>query len=296
MEDRIPRLLDFDPNRQSAPPRDAATVIVLRASASGLEVFCVRRHARSAFLGGALVFPGGKVDPADADPRWDVLAGTPQPRGELFAGRATARALAVAALRETLEEGAILPVEGGALDGDGVEAIRGELSSGTALATALERRRLRLALDGLAPWARWVTPEAEARRFDARFFLLEVPSGQVGRHDQRETTESFWEAPRRVLERGAAGEFFLAPPTARTLELLSEAGDVQAAMAMAARQSLAPICPRFVAANEPYLALPGDPSHDVPERRVDGPTRYVLRDGRFVAEDAPVAARGGGTS
>jgi hypothetical protein len=176
-----------------------------------------------------------------------------------------------------------------------VEAMRDELAAGGSFADVVAARGLRLALDALVPWARWITPEAESRRFDARFYLLELPAGQVGQHDQHETTESFWDAPARILERAARGEFFLAPPTARTLELLAGAGDVATAMAIARRQSLAPICPRFVAADgggAPYLALPGDPSHEVTERRVDGPTRYVLRDGRFVAEDPTESCAG----
>jgi hypothetical protein len=146
-----------------------------------------------------------------------------------------------------------------------------------------------------------VTPEAESRRFDARFFLLALPRGQIGRHDDRETTMSLWARPREVLEGGAEGRFFLAPPTSRTLELLSDVESVGEALLLAARQSLLPVCPKFVAGERaageraagepvgpPFLALPGDPYHDVRERRIDGPTRYVLRGERFVSEDAPL--------
>ena len=288
MEEGSPRLLDFDPNRTAVAPKDAASVIVLRRGDAGLEVFCVRRHGNSAFLGGAVVFPGGKVDAPDAAADWDGLAGSLHPRaGSMVegAGAVSARAVAVAACRETLEEGGILPVEG-ALGAPDLEAMRAELR-GTPLAALLARRGLRLALDRLVPWARWVTPEAETRRFDARFFLLELPDGQVGTHDRHETTMSFWARPTEVLDRFTRGECFLAPPTTRTLELLAHAQDVPAAFALADAQSLRPICPRFVADDTPYLALPGDPSHEIGELRVHGPTRFVLRDGRFVSEDAP---------
>ena len=146
-----------------------------------------------------------------------------------------------------------------------------------------------LSLDALVPWSRWVTPEAESRRYDARFFLLALPEGQQGEHDRHETTMSMWARPRDVLEMAVRGEVFLAPPTTRTLELLAGANDVEAALALAGQQCLRPICPRFVLANEdgaPYLALPGDPSHDVRERRTEGPSRFVLRGGRFVSEEA----------
>jgi 8-oxo-dGTP pyrophosphatase MutT (NUDIX family) len=274
-------------------PRDAATVIVLRDGDRGLEVFCVRRHIRSGFLGGALVFPGGKVDAQDGADAWAERATAPAARTAVFADDATpARTLCVAACRETFEEGAILPVDG-LLPDDGVALLAREVAAGAPLEAALGQRGLKLALAALVPWSRWITPEAESRRFDARFFLLPLPVGQVGRHDGHETTTSFWAAPADVMTRAAHGEFFLAPPTSRTLELLDTVSDVRSAVALAERQSLLPICPRFVPGGDdkaPYLALPGDPSHEIRERRIDGPTRYVLRDGRFVAEEC--CARG----
>lgn len=276
-------------------PRHASTVVVVREGALGLKVFCVLRHARSSFLGGAVVFPGGKVDPADAADVWAEQAAAPHPRAEALTETyapaqppVTARALAVAACRETLEEARIVPVDGFFGDAE-VEALHAEIAAAPgSLASALARAGRRLALDTLVPWARWVTPEAEPRRFDARFYLLELPAGQRGRHDEHETTQSFWGRPADVLDRFARGEIFLAPPTTRTLELLATVADPRAARALADEQSLLPVCPQFVAAEAPFLALPGDPAHAVPERRVSGPTRFVLRDGRFVSEDPPV--------
>jgi 8-oxo-dGTP pyrophosphatase MutT (NUDIX family) len=270
-------------------------VVVIRNADRGVEVFCVQRHARSKFLGGAVVFPGGKLDASDAAPIWSELATDPHPRtlelvDETEASPiASARALAVtvAACRETLEEGAILPARGGALTDADVTSMSADLRAGRkGLADALAERGLKLAVDELIPWARWITPEAEARRFDARFFLLALPEGQVGRHDDHETTMSFWATPQEILDRFFRGLIFLAPPTTRTLELLASAGDVEGAKAIAARQSLRSICPRFMAGAEggaPYLALPGDPSHEVRERRVEGSTRFELRDGMFLS-------------
>jgi 8-oxo-dGTP pyrophosphatase MutT (NUDIX family) len=285
-------LLNFDPNRAPAAPRDAATVIVIRDTAAGLEAFCVLRHPRSSFLGGAVVFPGGKVDAADAEEAWLGLAADPHPRSIAFvSASASARALAIAACRETLEEAGIVPVDGTVVD---LDALRAELAAHPdvgggpgALAGALARRGQTLALGALVPFARWITPEAEQRRFDARFYLLVLPSGQIGKHDDHETTMSFWGRPADVLARGGRGEIFLAPPTTRTLELLAAAGDVAGALALASEQSLQPICPAFIASDPPYLALPGDPSHEVPDRRIAGPTRFVLQDGRFISADAP---------
>jgi 8-oxo-dGTP pyrophosphatase MutT (NUDIX family) len=296
-------LLSFDPKREPTVPRHASTVVVVRDGAPGLEVFSVLRHARSTFLGGAVVFPGGKVDPSDEHDAWAAQTTAPHPRAEAlvegFGGNPTvsARALAVAACRETLEEGRILPLDAPIGDA-GVEALRlALLASPGSLCAALAAQGRKLALDALVPWARWVTPGAEARRFDARFYLLELPPGQVGRHDEHETTMSSWDRPAAVLERFARGEIFLAPPTTRTLELLATCRDVRAARSLAMEQSLLPVCPSFqpdAGDGAPFLALPGDPTHEVRERRVSGPTRFVLRDGRFVSEDPPAAAGAGG--
>jgi 8-oxo-dGTP pyrophosphatase MutT (NUDIX family) len=310
-------LLNFDRKEPPTVPRHAATVVVVRERAqegAGLEVFCVLRHPRSSFLGGAVVFPGGKVDPADGAGLWDELATEPHPRSvEMvdapYPPGVTPRAIAVAACRETLEEACIIPVDA-PIEEASVEALRLETASydggfapkppltapgENGLAAALARRGLRLAIDRLVPWARWITPEAEARRFDARFFLLELPPGQAGRHDDHETTMSFWARPAAILDRAARGDIFLAPPTTRSLELLATVETVAGAFALAAQQCLAPILPVFHAGDsaaphppptEPFLALPGDPMHPVRQRRVAGPTRFVLRDGRFIGVDA----------
>jgi 8-oxo-dGTP pyrophosphatase MutT (NUDIX family) len=288
-------LLEFDINRKTSEPRDAATVIVVRDGAEGLEVFCVRRHAKSAFMGGALVFPGGKVDPSDLDPGWETAATAPDGRvREMASEQTSALGLCVAACRETLEEGRILPATPGTAGAE-LDTIAAELAAGTRFLEILVRRGKRIALGQLVPFARWVTPEAESRRFDARFFLLPLPEGQEGRHDDHETTMSIWARPKDVLDAAAEGRFFLAPPTSRTLELLAGERDVHAALDLARRQSLRPICPQFVPGDgetPPFIALPGDPAHSVRERRIDGPSRYVLRDGRFASEDAAEFGKG----
>ena len=284
----------LDPTREVPPARDAATVLVVRDGADRLEVFCVERHARSGFMGGALVFPGGKVDVADADPAWRAVSTGAAERGVLLAGQSgpDPLTLAVAACRELLEEAALLPVRGGSLGDDELRALRDALRSRASLPDELARRSLLLDTGALVPFGRWVTPEAESRRFDARFYVLEAPRGQAGLHDGHETTTSFWAPPDDVLERSVRGEVLLAPPTVRCLEILSGATSTGDALARAAQQSLLPICPLFVPdAEAPYLALPGDPRHPIDERRIDGPTRFVLRDGRFVSEQPPLYAR-----
>ncbi len=277
-------MLDLDPERAPAPAVAAATLLLIRQGEAGPELFCVRRHAQSPFMGGAVVFPGGKLDAADADPAYQDLSRGIAPRALALAADPTeALALCVCACREALEEATLLPTAP-PLDDEALCHMRQDLAS-RALAVLLRERGVRLATDSLAPFARWVTPEAEARRYDARFYLAEAPAGQRGHHDAHETTMGMWATPAQLLQAFASGDVWLAPPTLRCLELLSPARDVAEALATSAAQSLLPICPRFVPGDPPMLVIPGDPEHPVAERRVAGSTRFVLRGDRFVSAD-----------
>lgn len=284
-----PAGLDLAADREAAPALPAATVLIVREGGDRLEVFCVQRHQGMAFMGGAVVFPGGKLDPADRAFRG--AATEPVATGARLVDDgdpATLRALAIAACREAVEEAAILPArhpDGSWLDDAAAIAVRDGLEGGRSLDAELAGRGAILDLAALIPFGRWVTPTAERRRFDARFFLLHLPAGQQGHHDGKETTRGFWDSPAGVLARFAAGEVQLAPPTTRCLELLAGSRSLDDAVGIAAAQSLLPICPQFVPADPPVLALPGDPAHPVAEVRIAGPTRFVLRDGRFVSED-----------
>jgi 8-oxo-dGTP pyrophosphatase MutT (NUDIX family) len=275
-------MLDLDPKRTGVKPREAATLLVVRETGAGLEVFCVERHPKSGFLGGAIVFPGGKVDPADASDAWPVVPSSPD---------LPDRAQRIAACREALEEAAILPVHGGTLSHAELLDVRARVAKGElALVPYLAGRGLALDLAALVPFARWVTPIAEARRYDTLFYLTVLPAGQEGAHDQRETTSSFWARPADVLARFTEGQVQLAPPTHRTLEIFSTAKTADDARALAARSCLDPICPSLVTHEGTMaLVLPGDPEHEIREARVPGASRYVLRGDRFVPEEAPRA-------
>lgn len=292
-------MLSFDPNREPVAPKPAATVIVAREHTSGpAEVFCVKRHAASGFMGGALVFPGGKLSSADAHPDWLGLSnGVSERVQSLGADADEARAFVVAALRELLEEAAILPVSGPPLDDERVVALRTELEArvktgadgAEAFRELCQKGKLVLDSNRLHAFARWITPIAEQRRYDTRFYLLGLTEAQTGRHDEHETTEGFWATPADILERWARHEVFLAPPTVRVLELLSGVQSIADAAQIAAKQSLAPICPFVVMQGEDLvLALPGDPLFPEPDARAepDAPTRFVMRNGRFLPERA----------
>lgn len=278
-------------------PKDAATVVVLRESdRDGLELFCVERHHKSGFLGGAVVFPGGKVDPSDHHGAWEERSTPLTTRARQFAEHEDhARAFAVAVLREALEEAAILPVVGNGLDSEGALALRTELAEKTMgtvppLADLLLARGLVLDTGRLEAVGRWITPKAEPKRFDTRFFLLALPEGQRGVHDDHETTKSFWATPRELLERWERREIMLAPPTAWTIGLFFGLRDFESALAVARRQVLSPVEPSFINAGDVVvLTLPGDPLHPVPApppADADAPTRFVLEDGRFVPKRA----------
>jgi len=287
-------LLDLQAGRPESPPRDAATILWLRPGSGTIEIFCVERHKSSGFLGGAIVFPGGKLEPRDRDPAWDQAATPFTARACPEDDPAAVRALAIAACRESLEEAAILPLVGNPLSHDELLTLRAALAGGGEdLLAAVTRQGLQVDLSPLRIVSRWVTPVAEARRFDTRFFLAVAPANQRGAHDQYETMHSFWATPSEVLRRFDAGEIQLAPPTHRMLELLSPMTTAAAALAWADSTSLLPICPSLVeqpvdASNKTVaLVLPGDPEHVIGERRILGRTRFVLRDGRFLPEDPP---------
>lgn len=295
-------MLDLDPTREGAKPRDASTLVVVRDAGavagegprdnSGIEVFCVERQ-KVGFLGGAVVFPGGKLDPSDMDAGWANASTPPRaPRTPIAGDEATLRALSVAACREALEEAAILPLVGAQLSHEELLAWRKRATGGESLLSLLTARGARLDLAALHPMARWVTPLAESRRFDTRFFLYVAEAALTGAHDDHETTASFWAAPAEVLRRFEAGSLQLAPPTHRTLEILATAPDARAAVAIADASCLDPVCPRLVTHRDARgdtlgLALPGDPEHEVPEARSPGRLRYVLRGDRFLPEDPP---------
>jgi 8-oxo-dGTP pyrophosphatase MutT (NUDIX family) len=238
-------------------------------------------------MGGVLVFPGGKVDEADHAPVWDRLATPLSDRARMFSPvYENARAFAVGALREALEEAAILPVTGGVLDAGGALAFRDRLSRGGSLPDLLDEQGLVLDAGRLEPLGRWITPEEEPKRFDARFYVVALPAGQVGLHDDRETTRSFWATASEVLARWDKGEVRLSPPTAWMLELFSNVPDVTTAFELAKKQSLAAVLPKFVHdSGHMLLVLPGDPLY--PETSTEAlalgsTTRFVFENGRFL--------------
>ncbi|MDI2127898.1 NUDIX hydrolase [Yinghuangia seranimata] len=236
-------------------PRRAATVVLLREHPDGPEAYLLRRHAGMQFAAGMYAFPGGAVDPRDAD--HEVAWAGPAP--EVWAGRfgtgpAEARAIVAAAVRETFEESGVL-LAGPDTDsvvsdttGDDWEADRAALVDRTlGLTEFLDRRGLVLRSDLLGAWSRWITPEFEDRRYDTWFFVATLPEGQLTRDVSGEADRVTWARPVDVLARHKAGELGMLPPTIETLRNLSAYATPADAQAAAADRPLAPTMaePRF---------------------------------------------------
>ena len=273
------------------PVRDAATVIILRDSPEGLEVFLVKRHGLSDVLGGAYVFPGGKLD--DSDLQLAETAHLDQESSALHAALAepdlpvdVARGLYVAALREAFEECGVLFAQDAAHHHS--LQLAEQIMAGQPFNLVLSALRLRLQTSLLTPWSRWVTPRMpsiSSKRFDTRFFVAALPADQVARHDNVETTESVWLAPRTALEHYWSRAIQLAPPQIMTLAQLSRHGTV-ASVLEAARSTPPPtIAPEpFDDQGERVLCYPGDPRHSVRTRAMLGTTRLRFRNQRFEPE------------
>jgi 8-oxo-dGTP pyrophosphatase MutT (NUDIX family) len=249
-----------------AEPRDAATVMVLRPAtegatcgapeaSAGIEVLMLRRTAAMKFAPGAYVFPGGSVDEADGDPGIAWHGPDPADVGaRLGAPVELARALVCAAVRETFEESGVLLAgePDGPLtvpSGSSWEADRDALTAGSlTLAELLSRRGLAVRADLLVPWARWITPEAEPRRFDARFFAAALPAGQRAAGHHAEADRMAWLHPANAIEAARAGSISLLPPTAAILNEFASCGGLDDILAQR----------RKIAAVLPVLAVGGD--------------------------------------
>ena len=265
---------------------------MLRDGPSGLEVFLVKRHGLSDVLGGAYVFPGGKVDAHDAHPEMQAhLDATPHALqaalGESELGELDAAALYVAALREAFEETGVLYAHGVSAQ----DAIRATALSreGRAFDEVLAALSLRLHTASLQPWSRWITPRVGAvvrKRFDTRFFLARVPEGQIARHDDHEATESVWLAPRVALEQYRDAAIELAPPQIMSLAHLARHASVESALAQARLRKPPLVLPEaFEHEGERVVCYPGDDRHSVRERALPGPTRLHYRNRRFEPAD-----------
>ena len=242
-------------------PKLAATILLVRDGASGLEVFMVERHHKIDFATGAMVFPGGKIEAGDSDPGLrsrcagaDSLA-------------ADALALRVGAIRETFEEcGVLLARPRGTaalIAADRLRAIEARFrdrlnADEVGLLDVALAEDLELACDLLVPYAHWVTPEMVPKRFDTYFFLVAAPPDQVALHDGGESVDSVWTTAQHALAEAEAGRRTIIFPTLMNLNLLGLASDVADALGRTRARSLVTVRPKLgrTPDGKPELVIP----------------------------------------
>jgi 8-oxo-dGTP pyrophosphatase MutT (NUDIX family) len=242
--------------KEPAPPRPATTVLLLRPSkpgdmASPLEVFMVVRHQQIDAFSGALVFPGGKLEDADGDPRLRARCGGADRIGakRIEDGELKFR---IAGVREAFEEcGVLLARKRGqraliaAADLLAIEKKwRARLAKDEAsIVDLVEAEDLELATDLMVPFAHWITPTFAPRRFDTWFFLAEAPEDQIALHDGSESVDSVWIGAQQAIDEATAGRRTLVHATTKNLELLAEGKTVVGALSQATERKIVTVQP-----------------------------------------------------
>lgn len=253
-------------------PLPAATVLLLRPAVPKLQVLMVVRHEQIDFASGALVFPGGKVDPADGDP---LLAPHVCGAGTLDNPE---RAFRVAAIREAFEEsGVLLARERGATDTLSATRLkelfpwRERLAAGKLnMLDLVTRENLDLATDLLVDYSRWVTPAFMPKRFDTCFFLACAPADQIAVHDGGELVDSVWLSPSAALEDLAAKRRTILFPTRLNLMMLDESCSVDDALNAARARPIKSVEPRIVERDGAHwLTIDRDAGYALTEIPVD---------------------------
>ncbi len=278
------------------PPRDAASVILLRDGAAGPEVLLMRRHADSSVLGGAYVFPGGKLERSDSSAATQQRLDAPAAAlhatlGEPALSTDFAAGLFVAALREAFEESGVLLAThaGQPLGADERRSAAAAVRAGTPFSTLLAQHDWRLDTHALAPWSRWITPRRATmmnRRFDTRFFLAAAPAAQEVAHDAFEVTEARWLTPRAALVQYRDGQIDMAAPQIVSLMQLLRFADAASALADARARPPPLVEPHTLEHGaDRILCYPGDPDYPVAAPALPAITRLIWRDQRFQPPD-----------
>jgi 8-oxo-dGTP pyrophosphatase MutT (NUDIX family) len=259
--------------RPASPPIPSATILLVREDHGPLEVFMVQRHHQVDFASSALVFPGGKVDPADRDPALRArCAGARGLDDEALAYR-------IAAVRETFEESGVLVARPRGSDALVPAARAAEIearwraplnANETTIGAIANAEDLVLALDALVLFAHWITPEFMPKRFDTHFYLVAVPRDQAAAHDGGESVDSLWIAPERALAEAATGRLSIIFPTRMQLAKLGRAGSVADALARARAARVVPVLPTVgKGAAGPVIRIPVEADYDLSEAPLD---------------------------
>lgn len=253
-------------------PLPAATILLVRDGVSGLEVFMVKRHHQIDFASGALVFPGGKVDPHDRDPALRKHADGAGSLDDLQLS------LTACAIREGFEESGILLARksgrGDYIDAAAASALapwRPRLNaSEVGLPEFLAHEDLRLACDALIPFAHWVTPTFMPKRFDTYFYVAATPAGQLGRHDGSESVDSVWINPVEAI--ADAKRWTIIFPTRMQLVKLAKSKTAADAIARAKAEPVVTVEPIVVSrGSDQVLTIPEEAGYG----KVEEPMRSL---------------------
>lgn len=253
----------------------SSTVMLLRDGAAGLEVLMITRHAETAFAGGALVFPGGRLDEADSA---SALMGSCR----AFPGATPEQmVLRVCGIRETFEEARILLARRRGseklLGDDERAAIEGRLAARfgrmPGFTELVVEGGIELATDLLVPFAHWITPRIRPRRYDTHFFLASAPARQEAQHDGHEAVASVWVSPSAAAADGAAKRVKMIFATRFNLLKLAHNRDTESALAMARADTIVTVCPEYRDTPEGTMwCIPIEAGYGVAEVPVGGVT------------------------
>lgn len=255
-------------------PRTAATLMLARDGAGGMELFMVVRHHEIEFASGALVFPGGSASPGDADPRWRRLAdGVSDISDEMLNVMA-------AAAREAFEECGVLYARttsrGPLIDGARAEVLGATYrhaieTGGISFADMIEREHLVAAFDQLVHFAHWITPAHMPKRFDTHFFLAEAPLDHILRHDGRESVDSVWVTPAQACADADAGHRTVLFPTRLNLEKVGRSRTTAEALDAARASRVVTVRPEATATEGGrVLRIPREAGYGAAEFLVSG--------------------------
>jgi 8-oxo-dGTP pyrophosphatase MutT (NUDIX family) len=229
----------------------AATLVVWNDRPDGPEILVVERSAQMAFAAGAIVFPGGRVDPLDRS--MAAAFGRPDDAAK------------ITAIRETIEETGVAPAVLGLNDARVGRELQQALHEGANFAELLSSQGLQLDLDALTAFARWMPAFKQPRKFDTLFYLVPAPAGEWVPHPQEgECVAAEWAAPSALIERIDRAEASAIFPTKRNLERLAQHDTLDSALSDARNHSIETIIPWVEEIDgEPHVRIPEDRGYPV---------------------------------
>ena len=238
----------------------AATLVIVREVENGPpQLLMVERAKAMAFAGGALVFPGGRIDPGD-----HALAATVPDAPEDTAAR-------IAAIRETIEEAGLAIGLSPMPDAAAIARLRAGLHAGGTFGALLAETGATLDLAALTPFARWRPAHEHARIFDTHFYLARLPAGAPEPEvDATENVRLFWASAQSVLDDADAGRARIIFPTRRNLERLARHASFAAAIADAGRYPVRTVTPWIEQrADGRYVCIDADLGYPVTAERFE---------------------------